>query len=187
MLTVQILVHVILAQEQDGVSTICPSGCLLFHFPIYNMHAKLFKVVLWGKISSNSQITKGNYFWTCSRGFEYLLTNTLKAKQTLDLLRTLIRSGRLQLTENHRAHCPPPPSVKQTHLMVLAVMLCAISLEASSSSTALVAQPTTGGGRELEKRYGRERCLSRSMRGLGPTVYPPEKNMSTEKGSVCFY
>lgn len=54
--------------------------------------------------------------------------------------------------------------------MVLAVMLCAISLEAISSSTARVAQPTTGGGRELENKYGRERCLSRSMRGFGPTV-----------------
>ena len=43
-------------------------------------------------------------------------------------------------------------SIEWTHLMVLAVMLCAISLDASSSSTALVAQPTTGGGRELENR-----------------------------------
>lgn len=56
------------------------------------------------------------------------------------------------------------------YLMVLAVILCAISLEVSSSSTARMAQPTTGGGSELENKYGRERCLSRSMRGLGPTV-----------------
>lgn len=36
--------------------------------------------------------------------------------------------------------------------MVFAAMLCAISLDASSSSTARVAEPTTGGGRELENR-----------------------------------
>lgn len=56
------------------------------------------------------------------------------------------------------------------YLMVLAAMLCAISLDASSSSTARVEHPTTGGGRELEKRYGRDRCLSRSIKALGPTV-----------------
>lgn len=54
--------------------------------------------------------------------------------------------------------------------MVFEVMLCAITLEAISSSTARVAHATTGGGRELENRYGRERCLSNSIRGFGPTV-----------------
>lgn len=58
----------------------------------------------------------------------------------------------------------------QSYLMVLAAMDWAISLDASSSSTARVAQPTTGGGRELEKRYGRDRCLRSSIKGLGPTV-----------------
>lgn len=40
-------------------------------------------------------------------------------------------------------------------------------------SRALDAQPTTAGGKLLEKRYGRERWRSKSMRGLGPVVYPP--------------
>ncbi|TNN58567.1 hypothetical protein EYF80_031187 [Liparis tanakae] len=44
-------------------------------------------------------------------------------------------------------------------------MLCEISLEASSSSTARVAHPTTGGGRELENRVE----LMMSTRSITPS------------------
>lgn len=37
----------------------------------------------------------------------------------------------------------------------------------------LLAQATTGGGRELEKRYGLARCLRRLTSSWGPVVYPP--------------
>lgn len=59
------------------------------------------------------------------------------------------------------------------HRWVLAAMDWAMALLSMSRSRALEAQPTTAGGRLLEKRYGRERWRSRSMRGLGPVVYPP--------------
>lgn len=46
------------------------------------------------------------------------------------------------------------------------------------------AQPTTAGGKLLEKRYGRERWRSKSMRGLGPVVYPPaDRGERIEQGT----
>jgi len=37
----------------------------------------------------------------------------------------------------------------------------------------LLAHATTGGGKEFEKRYGRDFCLNKSMSSFGPVVYPP--------------
>lgn len=110
-LTVQILAHMVLAQEQDGVSTVLLAVYCFTSLFIIGM-LNCLRLFCEGK---SLQITKGNYFWICSQGFQYLWTNTLKAEQTLDLLRTLIRSGRLQLTENHRAHCPPPCKTNAPH------------------------------------------------------------------------
>lgn len=38
----------------------------------------------------------------------------------------------------------------------------------------LLALATTGGGSVLENKYGRDLCRSKSIKALGPVVYPPE-------------
>lgn len=58
----------------------------------------------------------------------------------------------------------------RTHRWVLAAMDWTTELLSMRRSRALEAQPTTAGGRLLEKRYGRARCRSRATRGAGPVV-----------------
>lgn len=95
-----------------------------------------------------------------------VLTLLISFPQTIDAVTQAKGCNRIY-SANIAEHQLP---LLQSYLMVLAAIDWAISLDASSSSTARVAQPTTGGGRELEKRYGRERCLRSSIKALGPTV-----------------
>lgn len=45
----------------------------------------------------------------------------------------------------------------------------------TNTSQTLLAQATTGGGSELEKRYGLDLWRSKVTSSLGPAVYPPGK------------
>ena len=47
------------------------------------------------------------------------------------------------------------------------------SVEELKISNTLMAAPTIEGARELEKRYGLDRCLNISIISFLPVVYPP--------------
>jgi len=67
----------------------------------------------------------------------------------------------------------PAASIRVRKRLALCMTLLGSSELSSRSWMAFMVAPTVAGARVLEKRYGRDRCLSISMISFLPEVQPP--------------